>query len=71
MMNKELLEKICKSAEKESIVHLYDLCEAVVKECMLCCERVISDPIPKSVDTWLNGGLQCITEIKQHFGIEK
>ena len=23
-----------------------------------------------SVDTWLNGGSQCIIEIKEHFGIE-
>lgn len=69
-MNKELLEHIITSVEKENIVHLYDLCEAVVKECVICCERVISDPVPVSVDTWLNGGLQCIDEIKHHFGVE-
>ena len=45
--------------------------ELIIRECMLCCERVISDPVPKSVDTWLNGGLQCIDEIKEHFGVEE
>lgn len=70
-MNKELLDKIIESVEKDNIVHLYDLCEAVVKECMLCCEQVISDPVPKSVDTWLNGGSQCIVNIKEHFGVEE
>ena len=45
--------------------------ESIVRECMLCCERVISDPVrPESVDTWLNGGLSCINEIKEHFGVE-
>lgn len=44
--------------------------EKIVQECIGCCEQVISDPVPKSVDTWLNGGLQCINEIKKHFGID-
>ena len=44
--------------------------ELIVRECLGCCEQVISDPVPKSVDTWLNGGSQCIDEIKQHFGVE-
>ena len=44
--------------------------ELIVRECLGCCEQVISDPVPKSVDTWLNGGTQCIDEIKQHFGVE-
>ena len=44
--------------------------ELIVKECLGCCEQVISDPVPESVDTWLNGGSQCIDEIKQHFGVE-
>ncbi len=43
--------------------------ELIVRECLGCCEHVISDPVPKSVDTWLNGGKQCIQEIKQHFGL--
>ena len=43
--------------------------ELIVRECIGCCEQVISDPVPKSVDTWLNGGSQCIDEIKQHFGV--
>ena len=43
--------------------------ELIVKECIGCCEQVISDPVPESVDTWLNGGEQCIQEIKQHFGL--
>ena len=44
--------------------------ELIVRECIGCCEQVISDPVPESVDTWLNGGSQCIQEIKQHFGVE-
>ena len=44
--------------------------ELIVRECIGCCEQVISDPVPESVDTWLNGGSQCIDEIKQHFGIK-
>jgi hypothetical protein len=45
--------------------------ELIVAECIGCCEQVISDPVPESVDTWLNGGSQCIDEIKQHFGVEE
>ena len=45
--------------------------ELIVRECIGCCEQVISDPVPKSVDTWLNGGSQCIDEIKLHFGVEE
>ena len=45
--------------------------ELIVKECIGCCEQVISDPVPKSVDTWLNGGSQCIDQIKKHFGVEE
>ena len=45
--------------------------ELIVKECLGCCEQVISDPVPESVDTWLNGGSQCINELKQHFGVEE
>ena len=44
--------------------------ELIVRECIGCCEQVISDPVPESVDTWLNGGEQCIQEIKLHFGVE-
>jgi len=47
------------------------LAELIVRECIGCCEQVISDPVPKSVDTWLNGGSQCIDEIKKHFGVEE
>ena len=45
--------------------------ELIVGECLGCCEQVISDPVPKDVDTWLNGGAQCMAEIKQHFGVEE
>ena len=45
--------------------------ELIVRECIGCCEQVISDPVPESVDTWLNGGAQCIQEIKEHFGVEE
>ena len=41
----------------------------IVRECLLCCERTISDPVPKSVDTFEQGGIHCIDEIKQHFGV--
>ena len=46
------------------------IAELIVRECIGCCEQVISDPVPESADTWLNGGEQCIQEIKQHFGVE-
>lgn len=39
--------------------------ELIIRECIGCCEQVISDPVPESVDSWLNGGEQCIQEIKQ------
>lgn len=45
--------------------------ELIIRECIGCCEQVISDPVPESVDSWLNGGEQCIQEIKQHFGVEE
>ena len=45
--------------------------ELIVKECIGCCEQVISDPVPESVDAWLNGGSQCIREIKEHFGVKE
>lgn len=44
--------------------------ELIVRECIGCCEQVISDPVPESVNTWLNGGEQCIDEIKKHFGVD-
>ena len=43
--------------------------ELIVRECLLCCEQVISDPVPESVDTFEQGGIYCMDEIKQHFGI--
>ena len=42
----------------------------IINECIGCCDHVISDPVPESVDTWLNGGLECIKEIKHRFGVE-
>ena len=50
-------------------VFLEKFAKLIVKECLGCCEQVISDPVPESVDTWLNGGEQCIQEIKEHFGL--
>ena len=41
--------------------------ELIVGECIGCCEQVISDPVPKSVDTFEQGGIHCMNEIKQHF----
>lgn len=51
------------------MVDLERFAEKIVRECIGCCESVISDPVPESVDTWLNGGSQCIQEIKEHFGL--
>ena len=45
------------------------LAERIVGECIGCCEQVISDPVPESVDTFEQGGIHCIDEIRQHFGI--
>ena len=50
-------------------VFLKKFAELIVYECIGCCEQVISDPVPESVDTWLNGGEQCIQETKEHFGL--
>ena len=74
---KELVKQVAPSFsenQKWAIVRETDIekfAELIVRECIGCCEQVISDPVPKSVDTWLNGGLQCIEEIKQHFGVEE
>ena len=61
-----------KKPENAVTLHSVDLekfAELIVRECIGCCEQVISDPVPESVDTWLNGGEQCIQEIKEHFGV--
>ena len=55
----------------EQTAFMEKFAELIVRECIGCCEQVISDPVPKSVDTWLNGGSQCIDQIKQHFGVEE
>ena len=57
------------ASESHTEVDLAKFAELIVRECIGCCEQVISDPVPESVDTWLNGGEQCIQEIKQHFGL--
>ena len=54
---------------REDDIKFKKFAELIVKECIGCCEQVISDPVPESVDTWLNGGEQCIQEINQHFGL--
>jgi len=67
-------EKIHISENGVVIFYLDELekfAELIVRECIGCCEQVISDPVPKTVDTWLNGGEQCIDEIKNHFGVEE
>ena len=76
-MNERILElavEARKYAESKPDIYqvAYDkkFAELIVRECIGCCEQVISDPVPKSVDTWLNGGEQCIQEIKEHFGVE-
>ena len=45
--------------------------ELIVRECIGCCEQVISDPVPKTIDTFEQGGIHCIDEIRQHFGVEE
>ena len=71
-------ERIIELAEQSGLEYNFDptlwlkyekFAELIVRECIGCCEQVISDPVPESVDTWLNGGLQCIQEIKEHFGL--
>ena len=78
-MNKELLDKLKFQAAAQvspllegsewQRVFTEKFAELIVKECIGCCEQVISDPVPNDVDTWLNGGEQCIQEIKEHFGL--
>jgi len=58
------------SDREQDFMLMEKFAELVVRECIGCCEQVISDPVPKSVDTWLNGGSQCIDQIKEHFGVE-
>ena len=65
---KELAEQ-CQHRYSEHNIDLEKFAELIVRECIGCCEQVISDPVPESVDTWLNGGSQCINEIKEHFGM--
>ena len=60
-------KQISKNAELDAFAEKF--AELIVQECIGCCEQVISDPVPESVDNWLNGGEQCIQEIKQHFGL--
>lgn len=75
MMN-ERIRELALQAGAQGIVNrdfidIEKFAELIVRECIGCCEQVISDPVPESVDTWLNGGEQCIQEIKQHFGVEE
>ncbi len=67
----EITDHCSGKSESTAQVNLAKFAELIVRECIGCCEQVISDPVPKSVDTWLNGGEQCIQEIKQHFGIRE
>lgn len=61
-----LLAEQCASPQRFDVNKFAEL---IIRECIGCCEQVISDPVPESVDTWLNGGEQCIQEIKEHFGM--
>ena len=54
---------------EELAVMVNHFAELIVRECLICCERTISDPVPKSVDTFEQGGIHCIDEIKHHFGV--
>lgn len=77
-MNEELIQRLVdqcvvkreRHGTTVDVLQSRPFAELIVRECIKVCEQVISDPVPKSVDTWLNGGSQCINEIKQHFGIE-
>ena len=77
-MNEELVQRIVdqcvvkreRHGTTVDVLQSRKFAELIVRECIGCCEQVISDPVPESVDTWLNGGLQCIDEIKKHFGVE-
>ena len=79
-MNERIKSILIKAGANENTIQTLKLntyfdpekfAELIVQECIGCCEQVISDPVPESVDTWLNGGEQCIQEIKQHFGIKE
>jgi len=65
---KQLAEQAGIYTNESKLLHKF--AELIVRECIGCCEQVISDPVPKSVDTWLNGGSQCIDQIKEHFGVD-
>jgi len=73
----ERIEQLAKQAEfSEKDLHIQGdnfqkFAELIVGECIGCCEQVISDPVPKSVDTFEQGGIHCMDEIKQHFGVEQ
>ena len=72
-MNEQFRQLAIKAQLEHCVSHvrLQEFAELIVRECIGCCEQVISDPVPESVDTWLNGGEQCIQEIKKHFGVEE
>ena len=44
--------------------------ELIVQECLLCCEQTISDPVRKEIDSFEQGGIHCMDNIKQRFGVE-
>ena len=57
-------------AEECEVAYTKKFAELIVRECIGCCEQVISDPVPKSVDTFEQGGIHCMDEIKKHFGVD-
>lgn len=78
-MNERIQECWIKAAREDSDPDNWDTQEQfierfaklIVKECLGCCEQVISDPVPESVDTFEQGGIYCIDEIRHHFGVEE
>jgi hypothetical protein len=44
--------------------------ELIVRECLICCERTISDPVRKEIDTFEQGGIHCMDEITHNFGLK-
>jgi hypothetical protein len=67
MAEEDINRQISYNAELKAFAEKF--AELIIQECLLCCEQVISDPVPKSVDTFEQGGIHCMDEIKEHFGV--
>ena len=65
MRNAELFDKLIDSVEKDGITHLYDLCEAVIKECIEVCNSRVGN------SDYNTGRMHCASDIREHFGVER